>query len=201
MTPFFREGHGFIEVVCGSMFSGKTEELIRRLRRAVIAKQVVKVFKPALDRRYDDSDIVSHSSLRIPSQVVTRASEIPALVGDNVHVVGIDEAQFFDDEIVSVCRELASRGIRVIAAGLEQDYLAKPFSVMMALMVEADYVTKNLAICVVCGNPAIRNQRTTEKSGQILVGGADAYEARCRHCFKAGGSEPTPLFPPMGESR
>lgn len=201
MTPFFREGHGFIEVVCGSMFSGKTEELIRRLRRALIAKQVVRVFKPALDRRYDETDIVSHSSLRIPSQVVSKAAEIPSLVPEGVHVVGIDEAQFFDDEIVPVCRELASRGIRVIAAGLEQDYLAKPFAVMMALMVEADYVTKNLAICVVCGNPAIRNQRTTEKSGQILVGGADAYEARCRHCFRAGGSEPTPLFAPAGESR
>ncbi len=201
MTPFFREGHGFIEVVCGSMFSGKTEELIRRLRRAVIAKQVVRVFKPALDRRYDETDIVSHSSLRIPSLVVARAAEIPALVPDGVQVVGIDEAQFFDDEIVAVCHELASRGIRVIAAGLEQDYLGKPFAVMMALMVEADYVTKNLAICVVCGNPAIRNQRTTEKSGQILVGGADSYEARCRHCFKAGGSEPTPLFAPIGDSK
>jgi thymidine kinase len=194
MTTFWREGSGFIEVICGSMFSGKTEELIRRLRRAVIARQFVKVYKPAIDRRYADDDVVSHSAQRLPSKAITRPEEILADLSDAVQVIGIDEAQFFEPEIVSVCQELAGRGKRVIVAGLEQDYLGRPFQTMALLMVEAEYVTKNLAICVVCGAPAVRNQRTSGKGGQILVGGADAYEARCRLCFQAGMAEPARLF-------
>ncbi len=196
MNTLWREGSGFIEVICGSMFSGKTEELIRRLRRALIARQVVRVFKPAIDRRYDAEDIVSHSAQRIPSRVVSRAEEILDLTGDDVQVVGVDEAQFFEADLVAVCRELAARHKRVIVAGLEQDYLGNPFQTMAAMMIEAEYVTKNLAICVVCGNPALRNQRTSGKGGQILVGGSEAYEARCRRCFRAGFDEPAPLFEP-----
>jgi thymidine kinase len=194
MTTFWREGAGFIEVICGSMFSGKTEELIRRLRRAIIARQAVKIYKPAIDRRYAEDDVVSHSAQRMPSRAVARAEEILADVPPSAQVVGIDEAQFFEPDLVSVCRELAAAGRRVIVAGLEQDYLARPFQTMALLLVEADYVTKNLAICVVCGAPALRNQRTSGKGGQILVGGADAYEARCRRCFQAGTAEPAPLF-------
>lgn len=198
MTTFWREGAGFIEVICGSMFSGKTEELIRRLRRAVIARQSVKVYKPAIDRRYGDDDVVSHSAQRLPSKAITRAEEILADVPDGVQVVGVDEAQFFEIELVSVCRQLADRGKRVIVAGLEQDYLTRPFPTMAQLLVEAEYVTKNLAICVVCGAPALRNQRTSGKSGQILVGGAEAYEARCRRCFRPGTAEPARLFESEG---
>jgi thymidine kinase len=194
MTTFWREGSGFIEVICGSMFSGKTEELIRRLRRSLIARQKVKVYKPAIDRRFSDEDVVSHSAQRLPSKAITRAEEILADVPADVQVVGIDEAQFFEPELVAVCRELAARGKRVVVAGLEQDYLCNPFQTMALLMVEAEYVTKNLAICVVCGDPALRNQRTSAKGGQILVGGAEAYEARCRRCFSAGTVEPAPLF-------
>jgi thymidine kinase len=194
MTTFWKEGAGFIEVICGSMFSGKTEELIRRLRRAVIARQQVKVYKPAIDRRYGDDDVVSHSAQRLSSKAVTRAEEILGDLPDSVEVVGIDEAQFFEPDLVAVCRQLADRGKRVIVAGLEQDYLTRPFPTMMQLMVEAEYVTKNLAICVVCGAPALRNQRTAGKGGQILVGGAEAYEARCRRCFRAGTAEPATLF-------
>jgi thymidine kinase len=200
MTTFWREGSGFIEVICGSMFSGKTEELIRRLRRAVIARQIVKVYKPAIDKRYGEDDVVSHSAQRIPSKAVTRAEEILSDLPDSVEVVGIDEAQFFEPELVSVCRQLAGRGKRVIVAGLEQDYRTQPFQTMALLMVEAEYVTKNLAICVVCGAPALRNQRTSGKGGQILVGGAEAYEARCRRCYQAGTVDPAPLFE-MGNAR
>jgi thymidine kinase len=200
MTTFWREGSGFIEVICGSMFSGKTEELIRRLRRAVIARQTVKVYKPAIDKRYGDDDVVSHSAQRIPSKAITRAEEILSDLPDSVEVVGIDEAQFFEPELVAVCRQLAARGKRVIVAGLEQDYRTQPFQTMALLMVEAEYVTKNLAICVVCGAPALRNQRTSGKGGQILVGGAEAYEARCRRCYQAGTVDPAPLFE-MGNAR
>lgn len=199
MSTYWRPGSGFLEVVCGSMFSGKTEELIRRVRRALYARQRVRVYKPAIDRRYDDHDVVSHSSLRIPSRTVARAEEILEAAPADVQVVGIDEGQFFEIELVDVCRELAARGARVIVAGLDQDYLGKPFQTMAALMVEAEHVVKNLAICVVCGDPAHRNQRTSARGGRIVVGGADAYEARCRRCFRADGAEPTPLFDPAVE--
>jgi len=187
LTP---QGTGWIEVICGSMFSGKTEELIRRLRRARIAQQNVRIFKPAIDRRYDEADIVSHSDQRIPSRVVARANEILDHCPRAVQVVGIDEAQFFEVELVEVCRELARRGIRVIVAGLEQDYRTKAFDTIQALLVEAEYITKSLAICVICGNPALRNQRLNKKGGQIQVGGSESYEARCRRCFRVSEDEP-----------
>jgi thymidine kinase len=194
VTLSFRPGSGYLEVVCGSMFSGKTEELIRRVRRAMYARLKVRVFKPAVDRRYDPVDVVSHAASRIPSQVVARAEEILELAPPDVDVVAVDEGQFFEIELVDVCRELAGRGVRVVVAGLEQDYLGRPFQTMAALMVEAESVVKNLAICVVCGEPAHRNQRTTPGAGRIVVGGSEAYEARCRRCFRAEGAEPTPLF-------
>ena len=187
LTP---QGTGWIEVICGSMFSGKTEELIRRLRRARIAQQNVRIFKPAIDRRYDEGDIVSHSEQRIPSRVVSRAEEILDHCPLSVQVVGIDEAQFFEPLLVDVCRELARRGIRVIVAGLEQDYRAAPFDTIQAMLVEAEYVTKSLAICVICGNPAVRNQRLSKRGGQIVIGGSDTYEARCRRCFRPSEAEP-----------
>ena len=195
------QGSGWIEVICGSMFSGKTEELIRRLRRARIAQQNVRIFKPAIDRRYDESDIVSHSDQRIPSRAVTRAEEILDHVPRAVQVVGIDEAQFFEPDLVDICRELARRGVRVIVAGLEQDYRAQPFQTMALLLVEAEYVTKNLAICVVCGNPAMRNQRISRKEGRIVVGGADMYEARCRRCFRPDPVEPGLFGPAEPEAK
>ncbi len=188
------ETGGFIEVICGSMFSGKTEELIRRLRRAEIARQVIQIFKPAVDRRYDRVDIVSHSAQRIPSTPVSRAAEIPVLVGPATQVVGIDEAQFFDLDLVPVCRDLAGSGRRVVVAGLEQDYRGVPFETMMHMLCEAEYVTKNLAICVVCGAPAHRNQRIAVKSGRVVVGGAETYEARCRRCFAPLGEEAGEMF-------
>lgn len=173
---------GWIEVVCGSMFSGKTEELIRRLRRAQIAKQRVAIFKPAIDTRYAEDRIVSHSGVSLPSVTVSTAAEIFGKAGD-VEVVGIDEAQFFDLDLVRVCEALADRGHRVIVAGLDQDYLAQPFEPMPQLLAIAEYITKTLAICMVCGNPANRTQRVTKRSERVLVGAGDSYEARCRNCF------------------
>lgn len=173
---------GWIEVICGSMFSGKTEELIRRLRRAQIAKQRVAIFKPAIDTRYAEDRIVSHSGVSLPSVTVSSAAEILDRAGD-VDVVGIDEVQFFDLDLVQVCETLADRGHRVIVAGLDQDYLAQPFEPMPQLLAIAEYITKTLAICMVCGNPANRTQRVTQRSERVLVGAADSYEARCRSCF------------------
>lgn len=174
---------GWIEVVCGSMFSGKTEELIRRLRRAKIAKQKVEIFKPQLDSRYSKENIVSHDARELPSRVVKDAYEIIEY-GKAADVVGIDEAQFFGPEIVKVCRELARLGKRVIVSGLEQDFKGDGFGPMPALLTEAEYVTKSLAICMKCGGPAHRNYRITEESEQVLVGSIDKYEARCRKCYE-----------------
>lgn len=173
---------GWIEVVCGSMFSGKTEELIRRLRRAQIAKQRVAIFKPVIDTRYAEDRIVSHSGVSLPSINVSNAAEIRARAGD-VDVVGIDEAQFFDLELVRVCEELADLGHRVIVAGLDQDYLGQPFEPMPQLLAIAEYISKTLAICMVCGNPANRTQRVAHRSERVLVGADEAYEARCRKCW------------------
>lgn len=173
---------GWIEVVCGSMFSGKTEELIRRLRRAQIAKQSVAIFKPVIDTRFAEDRIVSHSGVSLPSINVSNAEEIRAQAG-GVDVIGIDEAQFFDLELVRVCEELADRGHRVIIAGLDQDYLGQPFEPMPQLLAVAEYITKTLAICMVCGNPANRTQRVTRNAERVLVGAGDAYEARCRKCW------------------
>ena len=172
---------GWIEVICGCMFSGKTEELIRRLRRAEIARQKVSIFKPAIDTRYGTENIVSHSEQALTSKPVRDASEILRQAGD-AQVVGIDEAQFFDTDLVGVCEELANSGTRVIIAGLDQDYTGKPFEPIPQLLAVAEYITKTLAICVVCGNPADRTQRTSESRERVIVGAKDLYEARCRHC-------------------
>lgn len=177
---------GWIEVVCGPMFSGKTEELIRRLRRAQIARQNVKVFKPAVDARYHKEKIVSHSALELDSTVVQRAAEILTRTGRGVRVVGIDEVQFFGPEIVAVCIKLAARGCRVVVAGLDQDYLGRPFEPMPQLLAEAEYIDKTLAICVKCGNPAGRSQRISHSAKRVLIGAADSYEARCRKCHRPG---------------
>ena len=177
------KGVGWIEVIAGCMFSGKTEELIRRIRRAQIAKQKVAIFKPKVDDRFSSDHIVSHSDVKLLSSVVKHSSEILDLAAD-AQVVGIDEGQFFDMEIVDVVENLASKGKRVIIAGLDQDYLGKPFEPMPQLLAIAEYITKTLAICVVCGNPADRTQRTTQASERVLVGAKDSYEARCRRCFE-----------------
>lgn len=175
---------GWIEVICGSMFSGKTEELIRRIRRAEYAKQKVLVFKPAIDDRYDEINIVSHSNMKAPSIPINEASEIYSHLDDDTHIIAIDEAQFFDESIVGICNDLADQGYRVIVAGLDQDYKGDPFGSMPQLLAIAEYVTKNLAICMKCGNPANRTQRTVHKGEQILVGSTEAYEARCRNCHE-----------------
>ncbi len=172
---------GWIEVICGSMFSGKTEELIRRLRRAQIAKQKVAVFKPAIDTRYSTEHIVSHNDCKLPSITVSSAQEILEKVGDAT-VIGIDEAQFFTMELVNICQNLYDEGKRVIVAGLDQDYLGRPFDPIPQLLAVAEYITKTLAICVRCGNPANRTQRLSKDSARVVVGAAEIYEARCRNC-------------------
>lgn len=173
---------GWIEVVCGPMFSGKTEELIRRLRRAMIARQNVLVFKPLIDTRYDDKNIMSHSNLSLPSQPIASAQEILNHVTPETQVVGIDEVQFFDNDLVGICQQLADKGIRVICAGLDQDYRGLPFEPVPQLLAVAEYISKTLAICMVCGNPASRTQRLIKSKERILVGASNVYEARCRNC-------------------
>jgi thymidine kinase len=167
------------------MFAGKTQELIRRLRLAAIARQKVQVFKHKLDIRYAKEDLVSHDQLRVPSVPVRRAQDILDRVRPGTQVVGVDEAHFFDGKIVSTCQTLADRGLRVIVAGLDQDYRLKPFESMARLMAVAEFVTKNLAVCLVCGGPAGRSQRVSEGRKRIDVGHADKYEARCRRCFRS----------------
>ena len=173
---------GWVEVICGSMYSGKTEELIRRIRRADYAKQKIQVFKPAIDNRYDETNIVSHNKVQFESIPVNNVQEIREQVIDDTEVVAIDEVQFFSDEVVDLCNDLADAGKRVIVAGLDQDYTGKPFGPMPALLCIAEYITKNLAICVKCGNPANRTQRLIHNNKKILVGTSDMYEARCRNC-------------------
>ena len=182
---------GWIEVIAGSMFSGKSEELIRRLRRAKIARQRVQVFKPEVDTRYSHDHIVSHSEMRHESSVVRTAAELLAQVRPETDVVGVDEAQFFDNELVAVANELARRGKRVIIAGLDQDYTGRPFGPMPQLLAVAEYITKTHAICVRCGQPANYSQRIVPLEGQVVVGAADAYEARCRRCFVPHADAPT----------
>ncbi|TAF53883.1 MAG: thymidine kinase [Sphingobacteriia bacterium] len=176
------ERRGWIEVVCGSMFSGKTEELIRRLKRARIANQRVEIFKPALDKRYDENNVVSHDANAILSTPVEHSQTI-LLMAQEVDVVGIDEAQFFDPEILSVCETLALRGVRVIVAGLDMDYQGKPFGPMPQLLAVADFITKLHAICMKCGNIANISYRKTATTGQVLLGEKETYEPRCRKCF------------------
>ena len=176
---------GWIEVICGSMFSGKTEELIRRLNRAKIARQRIQIFKPALDKRYHDENIVSHNDNSIRSIPVQTSIEILDLA-ENCEVVGLDEAQFFDEKIVEVCTLLADSGKRVIVAGLDMDYMGKPFGCMPQLMAIAEFVTKVHAICMVCGEVASHSYRLSPSNERVLLGETDLYEARCRRCFNLG---------------
>ncbi len=191
--PFVNSG--WIEVIVGSMYSGKTEELIRRLRRAQIARQRVAIFKPAIDDRFGRDQIVSHSELRIPSRAVKTAKDVLRHAHE-AQVIGIDEGQFLGPDLVKVCERLARRGKRVIVAGLDQDYLGKPFEPMPQLLAIAEYITKTLAICVVCGNPANRSYRKKRRTARVVVGGADLYEARCRRCFELGRRAVAPEEPP-----
>ncbi len=179
---------GWIEVICGSMFSGKTEELIRRLRRAMIARQKVAIFKPKIDTRYSTKEIVSHDKQKIKSIVIEKPQEILQHALE-AQVVGIDEAQFFDESLVEICQKLANMGKRVIVAGLDQDYRGKPFEPIPQLLAVAEYITKTHAICVVCGNPANHTYRKTQQKDKVVVGAADIYEARCRNCFVAPEDE------------
>ncbi|HRK01786.1 MAG TPA: thymidine kinase [Oligoflexia bacterium] len=182
MVNAIPRGAGWIEVVCGSMFSGKTEELIRRLKRAQIARVKVQCFKPVIDDRYSKDHVMSHDATRISSIQIDRPWQILEQLGDNTRVIGIDEIQFFDDSIVEVAQKLANRGVRVILAGLDQDYLGQPFGPMPRLLAIAEDVTKLSAICVQCGAPAHRTQRLVSRAEQIAVGSKDMYEARCRIC-------------------
>lgn len=178
---------GCIEVVCGSMFSGKTEELIRRIKRARLARQRVLLFKPRIDNRYDDVKVVSHEGLKAEATAVSSSTELLSFVDlETAQVVGIDEAQFFDEAILDAAEKLANAGIRVICAGLDQDYRGRPFGPMAALMSIAEYVTKLHAVCNRCGAEASRSQRLVGTEGQLFVGGAADYEPRCRRCFVPG---------------
>ena len=199
-----RPGGGRIEIVAGPMFSGKSEELIRLLRRAAIARQRVQVFKPALDNRYSEGDVVSHSRWRIPCEVVDCADEVMNRLDPRTEVVGIDEGQFFDDELPKVCTHLASLGKRVIVAGLDMDYRGVPFGPMPELLAIAEEVRKIQAICTRCGAPASYTQRMTKDNERVLVGATDVYEARCRRCHEPEGAaagDAMWLFPPpIGEA-
>ena len=182
---------GWIEVIAGSMFSGKSEELIRRLRRAKIARQKVQVFKPEIDERFSQDHIVSHSEMRHESSNIRSASEVLAKVEPDTEVVGIDEGQFFDNALVEVATQLAGRGVRVIIAGLDQDYTGKPWEPMPQLLAVAEYITKTHAICMKCGQPANYSQRTFESEERVAVGAGGMYEARCRACFVPHADAPT----------
>jgi thymidine kinase len=186
---------GWIEVICGSMFSGKTEELIRRVRRAKIARQKVQVFKPAIDTRYADREVTSHNGLQVEAVPVENMAQVRELIDSDATVVALDEVQFFDDDVVALCEGLADRGVRVIVAGLDMDFRGVPFGPVPALVARAENVQKLHAICVVCGGPASRTQRII--NGQpaayddpvILVGAEEAYEARCRGCHEVRGKQ------------
>lgn len=185
---------GWVEVICGSMFSGKTEELIRRLKRARIARQKVQIFKPSVDTRFREDAVVSHDENALESHPVSTAAQI-VLLADGADVVGIDEGQFFDIELVEVAETLALQGQRVIVAGLDQDFTGKPFEPMPQMMAIAEYVTKLHAVCVVCGAPANHSQRLVADHAQVLVGARESYEPRCRHCFR-----PTPQTPTQSDA-
>ncbi len=186
-----QNGVGWIEVIVGSMFSGKSEELIRRLNRARIARQKVQVFKPLIDARFSKEEIASHSGQTHDSRPVTTAAELLEQIEQDTQVVGIDEGQFFDMELVDVVNELACRGKRVIIAGLDQDYTGKPFEPMPQLLSIAEFITKTHAICVKCGSTANYSQRTVESDKRVEVGSSDKYEARCRKCFVPHTDAPT----------
>ena len=177
------KGIGWIEVICGPMFSGKTEELIRRIRRAEFARLKTIIFKPHIDDRYSKKDVVSHNAQRLSSTPISSADEIKEKAQD-AQVIGIDEAQFFGMELIDIAQNLADQGKRVIIAGLDQDYTGKPFEPIPQLLAIAEYITKTLAICVKCGNPANRTQRLSTDSERVVVGATDIYEARCRFCHE-----------------
>ena len=187
---YSKPSSGWIEVICGSMFSGKTEELIRRVRRAQIARQKVQVFKPALDTRYTVQEVTSHNGMQVEAVSVENTAQVQALLKPDTTVVALDEAQFFDDDVVALCEELADRGSRVIVAGLDMDFRGEPFGPMPTLMALADRVDKLQAVCVRCGAVATRSQRLIDgrpaptDGPVIVVGGAEAYEARCRNCYE-----------------
>jgi thymidine kinase len=202
MNPV-RPGAGWIEVISGPMFSGKSEELIRLLRRAAIARQRVQVFKPKLDNRYSEGDVVSHSQRRIPCELVERAEEIMPHLDPRTEVVGIDEAQFFDESLPAVCSHLANLGKRVIVAGLDMDYRGVPFGPLPELLAIAEEVHKIHAICTSCGAPAAYTQRLIESDERVVVGATGVYEARCRRCHEPEGAPPASepwLFPPGEEA-
>ncbi len=188
-----QNGTGWVEVIVGSMFSGKSEELIRRLNRARIARQKVQVFKPTIDARYSQEEIASHSGQKHISQPVATSAELMKKVERDTEVIGIDEGQFFDMGLVAAVNELANAGKRVIIAGLDQDYMGKPFEPMPQLLSTAEYITKIHAICVKCGATANYTQRTVESEKRVEVGASDKYEARCRKCFIPHSDAPTPL--------
>ena len=181
---FVHQRQGSLEVICGPMFSGKSEELIRRIKRAIIGKQKVQVFKPALDDRYDVSAIASHSQRKHKAIAVKDTLELARKLDPDVEVVALDEVQFMDEGLIAIIEELANRGVRVIAGGLDQDSNGEPFGIMPLLLAKAEFVTKLQAICMVCGALAGRTQRLVHTGGQVLVGAAEAYEARCRHCHE-----------------
>jgi len=186
LEPNFKgQRSGWIEVICGSMFSGKTEELIRRLKRATFANQRVEIFKPMKDKRYHETNVVSHDENAIPSTPVETSSKILDIEGD-IMVIGIDEAQFFDDRLPQICETLALRGVRVIVAGLDMDFQGIPFGPMPALMAMAEYVTKVHAICPHCGNLATHSYRLSEEKETVVLGEKDKYEPRCRICYQMG---------------
>lgn len=180
-----RGDHGWLEVICGPMFSGKSEELIRRVTRAAIARIPVQVFKPALDDRYSSNEVVSHSSLSVAAHPVDTAKDLLLAVEDRTEVVGVDEGQFFDDELVDVVERLASAGKQVIVAGLDLDYLRRPFEPIPTLCGRAEYVTKALAVCHRCGGPALYTQRILRSDDLVVLGATGAYEARCRACYSS----------------
>jgi thymidine kinase len=187
-------GTGWVEVIVGSMFSGKSEELIRRLNRARIARQKVQVFKPKIDARYSVEEIASHSGQKHLSKPVTTAEELMSQIEPETQVVGIDEGQFFDMGLIAAVNQLADAGKRVIVAGLDQDYTGKPFEPMPQLLSIAEFITKTHAICVKCGSTANYSQRTVESEARVEVGASDKYEARCRKCFVPHSDAPTPIF-------
>jgi thymidine kinase len=186
LEPHFKgQRSGWIEVICGSMFSGKTEELIRRLKRAQFARQKVEIYKPRIDTRYDEVSVVSHDENSIIATPIDKSLQLLNL-GEEVSVVGIDEAQFFDDKLVDVCQQLALKGIRVIVAGLDMDFRGKPFGPMPGLLAVAEYLTKVHAICSHCGNLATHSYRLISEGDTVLLGEKDIYEPRCRTCFNMG---------------
>lgn len=186
LEPHFKgQRSGWIEVICGSMFSGKTEELIRRLKRAKIANQTVEVFKPVVDTRYDEASVVSHDENSLMSTPINRSVHLLD-VEDHVQVIGIDEGQFFDLQLPTVCEKLALKGKRVIVAGLDMDYLGKPFGPMPQLLAVAEYITKVHAICQHCGNLATHSYRLSSEASTVVIGEGDLYEARCRVCYNMG---------------